>query len=89
MLSKVLENRLKLLLHKSISDNQSTFVSGTSILDNEMVAIEVVHSMKLKTKRKQGNMALKLDISKACDRIVWLYLKKVMSKMGFCQQWVD
>jgi hypothetical protein len=53
-----------------------------------MVAIEVVHYMKLKTGGKKGNVALKLDISKAYDRIDWLYLKEVMVKMGFCEQWV-
>jgi len=67
----------------------SAFVPGRSILDNAMVAIEVVHYMKLKTEGKQGNMALKLDISKAYNRIDWLYLKEVMLKMEFCQQWVD
>ena len=67
VLSKVLANRLKLVLQKCISDNQSAFVPGRSILDNAMVAIEVVHYMKLKTKGKQGNVALKLDISKAYD----------------------
>ena len=88
VLSKVLANRLKKILHKCVADNQSAFVPGRSILDNAMVAIEVVHSMKLKTNGKKGNVAIKLDISKAYDRIDWLYLKEVMIKMGFCEQWV-
>ncbi|CAJ2637916.1 unnamed protein product [Trifolium pratense] len=53
-----------------------------------MVAIEVVHFMKSKTRGKLGNVALKLDISKAYDRIDWDYLKEVMIKMGFSHQWV-
>jgi len=33
-------------------------------------------------------LQLKLDISKAYDRIDWLYLKDVMLKMRFAYQWV-
>jgi hypothetical protein len=39
--------------------------------------------MKSKTKGRVGDVALKLDISKAYDRIGWEYLRGVMEKMGF------
>ncbi|MCH81372.1 endonuclease/exonuclease/phosphatase family protein, partial [Trifolium medium] len=67
VVAKVLANRLKGVLTKCISDNQSAFVPGRSILDNAMAAIELVHYMKSKTRGKQGEVALKLDISKAYD----------------------
>ncbi|CAJ2628079.1 unnamed protein product [Trifolium pratense] len=88
LVAKVLANRLKSILSKCISNNQSAFVPDRSILDNAMVAIEVVHYMKTKTKGKIGDVALKLDISKAYDRIEWDYLRGVMQKMGFCTQWI-
>ena len=34
-------------------------------------------------------MAFKIDISKAYDRIQWFYLKNVMIKMGFNNQWIN
>lgn len=83
LISKVLANRLKVVLSQCISDSQSAFVLGRSILDNAMVAIEVVHFMKTKTKGTDGYVALKLDISKAYDRMDWDYPRQVMLKMGF------
>ena len=89
LVSKVLANRLKKILHKCIAETQSAFVPGISILDNALVAIELVHYMKTNIRRKDKNVALKLDISKAYDRIDWAYLKDVMRKMGFANRWVD
>lgn len=39
---KVLSNRLKPLLHKCISLEQSAFVENRSILDNAMIAIDTI-----------------------------------------------
>jgi hypothetical protein len=81
-------NRLKKVLNKCISENQSAFVPGRSILDNAMVACEVVDYMKTDRRQINKNVALKLDISKAYDRIDWVYLKEVMLRLGFAPQWV-
>ena len=88
IIAKVLANRLKLVLDKCSSDNQSAFVPGRSILDNAMAAIEIVHYMKTKSKGNKYDATLKLDISKAYDRIDWDYLQDIMIKMGFSSQWV-
>ena len=45
--------------------------------------------MKRKIRGKEGVMALKIDISKAYDRIDWNYLKLIMLRLGFVSSWVD
>ena len=62
-------NRLKNILTEIISTNQSAFIPGRLIFDNVLVAYETLHTMHTQMWGKTGFMALKLDISKAYDRV--------------------
>ncbi|XP_060965673.1 uncharacterized protein LOC115711034 [Cannabis sativa] len=86
--SKVVANRMKGILDYAISDTQSAFVSGRLISDNVMVAFEVMHYLKRKTNGRKGYMALKLDMSKAYDRVEWGFLEAILRVMGFCERWI-
>lgn len=88
IVSKVITNRLKHIIPMIISDNQSTFISGRSITDNILLAHELLHSMQRGRRGKLGRMALKLDMSKAYDKVEWEYLKVVLKRLGFHDHWV-
>ena len=89
IISKVLANRLKLILSQLISPTQSAFVPRCLITNNVLVAYETLHAMHIRKKGKKGALALKLDVSKAYDRVEWGFLKGVMIKLGFSKVWVD
>lgn len=86
--SKVLANRLKPIMDRIISPFQGAFVPGRLIFDNSILAFEIVHCMKRRRSGKKGFCALKLDMSKAYDRVEWLFLEKIMRRLGLCDVWV-
>ena len=81
--SKVVANRMKLVLQEVIGKNQSAFVVERLITDNVLVAHEMMNRISKKRTGKCGEMAVKLDMSKAYDRVEWDCLQLIMQKLGF------
>jgi hypothetical protein len=52
-----------------VSHNQSTFIPGRLISNNILAAYETLHSMQTRMWGKTCLMVLKLDMSKACDKV--------------------
>ncbi|XP_062145265.1 secreted RxLR effector protein 78-like [Alnus glutinosa] len=48
-----------------------------------------MHSMQTRMWSKTGFMGFKLDMSKAYDRVEWIFLEAVMHRLGFEAQWVN
>ncbi|GMI90008.1 hypothetical protein HRI_002670100 [Hibiscus trionum] len=69
IVSKVIANRLQSLLSSCIDEAHSAFVPGRLISDNIMIAYEVLHCFQRKRLGRSGHFALKLDMSKAYDRV--------------------
>ena len=55
------------------------------ILDNVILSHKVIHSLQ---KTKTPGMLLKLDLSKAFDKISWEYMQAMHLSFGFDQGWV-
>ncbi|KAL9679837.1 hypothetical protein QQ045_017708 [Rhodiola kirilowii] len=89
IISKSLVNRLQKCLDKVISLNQSAFVKGRIITDNIVLAQEINHFIKCRQKQKKGYALLKLDMSKAFDRLEWSFIEQMMLKLGFARDWVE
>ena len=49
----------------------------------------MVHAIKNRRYGKEDHMALKLDISKAYDRVEWTFLEATMRKLGFREAWIN
>ena len=77
---KVIANRLKVIMPKLISEEQSGFVPGRSILDGILIIQEAIH---LTASDKEECMFMKLDIQKAYDMVEWRFLCKVLEAFNF------
>ncbi|KAL0411762.1 UNVERIFIED_CONTAM: hypothetical protein Slati_3765900 [Sesamum latifolium] len=81
IMSKLLYKKLAQALSDLISPSQSGFVPDRLISDNNLMAQEMIYHLDLRY--KNSNLVIKLDMSKAYDRVNWNFLITVMQKMGF------
>ncbi|GKA96832.1 probable inactive nicotinamidase [Tanacetum coccineum] len=79
--NKVLTNRIKPILGKLVSCNQSAFITGRHIQDNIMLTQEIMKGYNRRGGPK--TVAFKIDIQKAYDTVNWEFLEKTLSGFGF------
>ena len=71
IMSKMIANRLIVMLDTIVSPTQNAFIPGRSIQDNNIIAFEIMNYFNNKRRCKDYFAALKMDISKAYDRMEW------------------
>lgn len=72
IISKLLVKRLKPLLSSLILPNQTSFVQGRLLVENTVLASEIVHGYH--KDRGPKRITLKVDIAKAFDTINWNFI---------------
>lgn len=86
IISKAMSERLKKILNRLISENQNGFTPGRELEDSIILTLEAIHSM---AKNRIKGMAIKLDVSKAYDRVLWYFLEHVLRRFGLDSLWID
>ncbi|GJT59406.1 RNA-directed DNA polymerase, eukaryota [Tanacetum coccineum] len=84
IITKVLANRLSLVISELVSDVQSAFVSNRHILDGPFILNELLSWCKHK---KSKALIFKIDFEKAFDSVRWDYLDVVLANFGFGLKW--
>jgi hypothetical protein len=79
LISKVIAHRLKPLMSEFIGEEQFGFLHNRQIHDAVTVAQETLHSVK---QRKLKATLLKLDLTKAYDRVNWTFLRLALLQLG-------
>ncbi|XP_071940013.1 uncharacterized protein [Coffea arabica] len=87
VLSKILADRLANILPRIVSPQHTGFVKGRNISENYFLAQEIMSGMR--RSYRGGNVALKLDMSKAYDHVSWVFLMNVMRQFGFGERFLD
>jgi hypothetical protein len=80
VIAKVIAKRLNPILSASISKEQFGFLDGRKIHEAIGVAQEGLHNMK--TRNLKG-VVVKIDLSKAYERVNWLFIHLLLTHLGF------
>eukprot|EP00253_Pinus_taeda_P008313 PITA_08313 len=80
IISKIIANRLRPILSTHIAPHQFAFLEDRQIHEAIGSAQEALHSIWTKHLK---SILLKIDLSKAFDRVSWLYIKMILIHLGF------
>ncbi|GJT98489.1 RNA-directed DNA polymerase, eukaryota [Tanacetum coccineum] len=84
VVTKILANRLSMVISDLISNTQSAFVKNRKILDGPFILNEALAWCK--RKKKQALM-FKVDFAKAYDSVRWDFLLDALHAFGFGSRW--
>ncbi|XP_010446053.1 PREDICTED: uncharacterized protein LOC104728823 [Camelina sativa] len=86
IVSKLLANKIKKVVPDLISNNQSTFVPERLLVENVMLATELVQGYN--QKNISAREMLKVDLRKVFDSVQWDYLLNILKAMEFPEHFI-
>ncbi|XP_074301549.1 uncharacterized protein LOC141632948 [Silene latifolia] len=89
IVTKCISNRLKKVMPFLVGDYQNGFVPGRNIGDNILLSHELLHHITKKRFGKRCLLAVKVDMSKAYDRLNWNFVKCTLLSMNFPSKFVQ
>lgn len=89
VISKFLSTRLKRILPKLVSMEQSGFLPGRTAFDNIIAVQEVAHSLESDTSNPPPRMIAKIDIEKVFDTIEWSAILATLQRFRFPDLWIS
>lgn len=79
-ISKIIANRLKRILPKCITVNQSAFIKERLLMENVLLATELVKDYHKES--ISSRCAMQIDISKSFDFVQWSFLLNTLEALG-------
>lgn len=89
IISKILSLRLRPILQCIFGENHSAFIKDRAISDNILITHELLHYLKTSEAKVNCFMAVETDMSKACDRLEWDFIRIVLERLGFATIWIE
>jgi hypothetical protein len=86
LITKIIANRIRPILSRSLSVEQHGFLKGIQIHDAIGITHECLHNVK---KEKNKSLILKPDLQKAYDCIEWDLLRMILIQVGFGLQFTN
>ena len=80
VVSKVIANRLKRILPRVVTENQSAFIKGRLLMENVLLASELVKDYHKEV--ISPRCVMKIDISKAFDLVQWEFVLRSLEAIG-------
>jgi hypothetical protein len=88
IITKIIVNRLKRIIPQVVSPFQTGFVPGRNITENIVIAQEMLHSM-MKMRNRVGFFVIKVDLSKAYDRLSWEFIHRVLMEVKLPEDMIN
>lgn len=87
VISKILARRLEKILPDMISPNQSAFVKGRLLIENMLLASELMQGFNQKHISRRG--VLKVDLRKTFDSLSWNFILQVLIEANTPETFVN